>query len=529
MVKVFYNGIDVFSGLAPTPFVGVEDEFINYRDRFGAIKNITLQGSLTGKCKDMNYLVSAQNTLLNRFGTDYKIFEIKENNIPVYSYNYVKVNSISFEESKYMELLPFTINLSVYPNNLFTGIYGIIEPKNNITYTESQDGTISVKRNVSAKGINTNSTVNNALSNAISYVQSITGSNMITPAFIVSPLTTLLPRNISETVNRMDGTYSVDIDYIYRTNATASTVLSYTVDINYDEEKGIYNVSFKGNITAPIGYLFSNLRSEFQSLKESIFSLTFAKFTEVTNEQYLNSLPLNFNISENELDNSIEFSYSYDNDPYITKFDYSPSFTYDYTKDLYEVTIDGKLTTRGSQSEKNAILENALSQINIDTLAQNFYNTNTNISLSAPLNLNKKSFQIKRNKTQPEISVSATYDNTPIPPSSLKTFKYSISVDRSFYIHNPIQFLNGDNGAFKLNFYKRGSISIKGSATATNANLTNTVRSHALSLLNLHASYIGAKNRIRTEDNVTQSLQSNEQGFQYSFELTDTCETNIIN
>ena len=38
MVKVFYNGNDVFQNIAPTPFFGVEEQLINYRNRWETLE-----------------------------------------------------------------------------------------------------------------------------------------------------------------------------------------------------------------------------------------------------------------------------------------------------------------------------------------------------------------------------------------------------------------------------------------------------------------------------------------------------------
>jgi hypothetical protein len=129
-------------------------------------------------------------------------------------------------------MLNFTIDLTSYSENLFTGTYGVLDPVSTIKYTEQQDGTVAITRSFSARGFNTSNGTNNALSNARSYVQSLTGvSSLILPKFInITPSqSNLCPRKISETVNRFNSEYSIDIDYLLRKGARTSSIISYNV------------------------------------------------------------------------------------------------------------------------------------------------------------------------------------------------------------------------------------------------------------------------------------------------------------
>lgn len=530
MVKVYYNGENPFDGIAATPFVSISDEMIRYGDRFGAVENINLIGNITGQCQNFGFFINKQNLLLQKFGVDFKPFAILQDGEPgsIYSGNFIKVNSIDFEQSSYVGLLPFSISLTSYPSEFFTGIYGILDPSDNTRYTEQQDGTVTVSREFSARGFNTNANTNNALNNAINYVQSLTGQSPVAPVFISAAPGTLIPRQISETINRMESVYSVNIEYLYRKNSTSQSILSYAIDISYDEDNGVYNVTFDGSLSAPIGTSMSSLVTDFKRLKSSIFDIVLTRFKQVTNYQYLNSTPLNFNINENELENTISFNYAYSSDPYSVKFDKNFSLSYDYPTDLYSLNFNGTLTSRGPQKVRMQTLELELSKINIKSIAQNFYQSMVG-STSTPLNVNYKNYDIKKDITNPQITISAQFDNSPIPPPDFKTFNYSVSISPSFNIHNPVQFLNGDNGAFNMNFYKRGQVSVQGQASfATSANNVARVRSEAEKILNVYVGQMGGKNRVRVEDNIERDVFSIENGYSYNFTLTDTCETSIF-
>lgn len=530
MVKVYYNGENPFENIAPTPFVSISDEMIRYGDRFGVTENITLVGNITGECQDFNFFISKQNLLLQKFGFDFKPFSIVQSGeaSSIYSGNFIKINSVDFEQSNYNGLLPFSINLTSFPSGFFTGVYGILDPSDNTRYTEQEDGTVIVSRDISARGFNTSPNSNNALSNAINYVKNLTGQSIIAPKFISAPLSQLAPRQISETVNRMESSYNVNIEYIYRKNATAQSIFAYSIDINYSEENGIYDVTLNGSLSAPIGTSISSIRTDFASLKSNFFNIVLTRFRQVTNYQYLNSTPINFDINENELENTINFNYSYSSDPYSVKFDKNISLNYDYATDLYTLNFNGTLTSLGSQQARTQILENELSKIDVKSIVQNFFQINVGDN-SEPLNPNYKNYEVKRDVTNPQITISAQFDNTPIPPAGFKTFTYNLSISPSFYVHNPIQLLNGDNGAFKMNFYRRGQISIQGQASfATSTNNITLVRTEAEKILNIYAIKMGATARLRTEDNIERDIFSTDNGYNYTFNLTDTCETNIF-
>ena len=272
----------------------------------------------------------------------------------------------------------------------------------------------------------------------------------------------------------------------------------------------------------------SSLVTDFKRFKSNIFDIVLTRFRQVTNYQYLNSTPLNFNINENELENTISFNYAYSSDPYSVKFDKNFSLSYDYPTDLYSLNFNGTLTSRGSQKVRMETLESELSKINIKSIAQNFYQVTVGSS-SDPLNVNYKNYDIKKDITNPQITISAQFDNSPIPPPGFKTFNYSVSINPSFYIHNPVQFLNGDNGAFDMNFYKRGQISVQGQASfATSTSNVTRVRSEAEKILNIYVGKMRGLNRVRIEDNIERDVFSIENGYSYNFTLTDTCETSIF-
>ena len=528
MVKVFYNGIDVFSGVAPTPFIGIDDEFINYGQRWGVSKKITLQGMVTGTCSD-SYpdLIFKQNKVFSGFREDFKNLEIKQDNQTLFSGGYIKVNSIDFDQSNYVGILNFTIDLTSYSENLFTGTYGVLDPVSTIKYTEQQDGTVAITRSFSARGFNTSNNTNNALSNARSYVQSLTGvGSLILPKFIniIPSASSLCPRKISETVNRFNSEYSIDIDYILRKGARTSSIIYYNVDADYDDERGLYTASINGNLDGGSCKTMAELRTEFANFRP--YDITLTNFNKLTNYNYLNREPESFSINENDIDNKIDFNYTYTSDPQNVKFDYNIDINNDFLTDQISIGFNGTLTARGPESSRLAKTEAALNSLNIVPLCQQFYLQNVS-NPSLPMNTNPKSYSVKRDKINGTISIQSNFDNSQIPPFGFKTLQWNVSVTPSINKYNPIQYLNGNNGAFNLNMRSRGQISIQGSASfETNDDKTNIVRNKAIEILNLYSQ--GYSNRLRVEDRVERNLRADDNGYVYSFTITETAETPLF-
>ena len=66
----------------------------------------------------------------------------------------VKVESINFDSSPYLQSLPYSVSFAHYPSGGFQFAYGVSNPSSTWNYTENQNKTISIEHSVSAKGIN---------------------------------------------------------------------------------------------------------------------------------------------------------------------------------------------------------------------------------------------------------------------------------------------------------------------------------------------------------------------------------------
>jgi hypothetical protein len=547
MVKVLYNGVDVFSSNgAPTPFVSIADKMINLGDRWGTAKTISLRGMITGSVctPGVAYLdlLNKQNGIVSGFRQDFKPLVIYDTatNKNNFSGDYIRVENIDFESSEYFNRLPFKIDLTYYPVEVFTGVYGVVSPVSSIKYSEQPDRSVNITRTFSAKGFNTSSSSNNALDNAINYVRSLTGnSNIIAPVLggnnLSNFISTIQPRKKNESINRSEAIYSLTLDYSVREGAQTSSLLNYTTDIQYDEQKGIYTVDLKGDLSAGIDKTMSQLQSEFKTLDTySLANFIFIKSINPSAGIALNPTAESININEVEEKNSIDFSFTYSTDPKPVKLNYNLNINEEYLNDKISVNFDATLTAKGPQGLRLAQLEQSLNNLNVFAYCASGYKYAIQ-NPSLPLNPNPKKYEIKRNLTNSNNSynISATYDNSQIPPvdntANFKAFSYNINVVPSLYAYFPIQFLNGDNAAFNMKYYKRGKVTINGTALVSgSADYSSNVRAAALNFLGKYESSIACSNITRIEDNVERTTLSDENGYVYSFNISDTCETPIF-
>lgn len=532
---VQYDNFD-FSSISEgvDPFVGVSDEQVLVGGKFKTLKRITVQGQIipTNFCSNSQNVSSKINTLFNALKNDFR--SIMAGGI---TGQFVRCESVDVNQSSFFGGANYTANFICYPDNLSDVGYRILNPTDNRQITENTDGTITITRQISAQGIGPNA-IDNArdfINNGITPLKNVAPPILFSIGNLTAPGPDLKPRRLIETVNRIDGTVSLDVEFVYRSNASNnSTIFSNSIDISYDEKIGIYTVNLQGNlITANIEGPTSNwndikdqLKSNLQSI--NLFTLALTRFRELTGLNYLNPEPETFSITEDSLNNSLNFNYTYTSDPYDVKSDISYEMNYDRIKDITTITINGTLTARGPQKDKKIKLESAYNNLNLFNMANSFFVKNAE-SKTSNLNSNPINSNITYNQyeeTVTSMSFSTQFSNQFEEIPGFIRFQYNLTAKPSINAYNPVQFLNGNNGVFDLNFYKRGSISINGSAIAISNSLKDVVRNRALNKLNNLRSSLGASQEVETEDNVTRSVNS-DNGFNYEFNISQNCETII--
>lgn len=434
---------DNFTFNNPIPFVSKSQEIINYGDRWGQITKISLQGQLTGACPDdFNVLFTGQNNLISGFSRDFKKLSIKEDGKTLFEADSCIVRSINFDSSKYVRLLNYSIDLDCYERDLFSGVYGVLDPVNEYTFTENEDQSITINHNISARGINTSS--NSALNNARNYVYTLTGYNTsILPINISNTNYVPLIRSYVENINRLNGTYSIQENYIVDISndpdISPAYFTRYTTNISQNIASDFNNISIQGTIQGAKTGNFANTRSYAQNL--DLYAICQNVFDET-----LNDIPISLSFEENQAANLINFSATFDTDTIeptnSTYFDYSVEINKDTITSLSSITISGPIKSRGNLKEK---FENA-QQFIADQItaygnlpdylfneAQSIYNslkTTMNIGSSIHLNSRVRNFSITESPERGEITLSATFDDKDSPPGSSLVKSSSFNITR---------------------------------------------------------------------------------------------------
>jgi len=490
-------------GSQPTPFVTLQQEMLNDHGgpadgRWGAVDKISIKGFLTGiaggdNCGDMmGNLISAQNSLLNGFGVDFKelvVSDVGEESVYV-GYNCI-VRGINFDESPYNGLLPYSIDIDAYDedywNNVVSNAMGVLDPEDSYDFDQDpEDEIVKITHTVSARGFNTSDTATNALENAKTFVHGRTGYRFDTyvglPKFIEAGTCgsagtdgeqcCFIPvlKTQSESIDRIGSTYSVTETYEADPSGCSGIILRYSTSL----ESGIDNDFVRGTIDAETTHSktgnWEDLRSYFQEL--NFFEL----LTDDTQYDAFNSTPVTLNIEENETGREISFSASWDDNtlfagtPNKALYDYNISFSTDNISDVTAATINGTIKGRGNLQEReaatSAYLSNDVQASDLRTLANTAYAEYQGKGLIG------SDFSLRSVPTAHTVSsgaygdidVSATFDDKWMLADEDKlresTYSYSVKAPMKIFKPKPAVNANGLYAIFDTNVVSREEFSI---------------------------------------------------------------------
>jgi hypothetical protein len=397
---------------SPTPLVELSRENAYNNNHLGYIDSIVLRGQLTG---NFNQLQTGQSGILNIFNQNFGLFEIYEATDRVglvfqkiYEKSGINIKSISFDEAPYYGLINYNIEL-----NCSTMSGNVINPVNQYNFVENKDKTISLSHNVSAQGINTAGypSKSNALENAINFVVQNTGlANVPTIKFISGASNNFYLQNISESIDRLNATYSIDEYYTNSLlNTGASGILKYSLDITSGVTTDSINLSLKGSYKGPLGGNINDLRN----------SLNATQLVSSMYSSYFNPIPINYNISENTGENIINFDYSFDNislpNPYLK---YETSVQKDEVEQVMKVDINGSIVARGNRYYRYFLSQLYTSSLTgqFKTLADNAlvdfkdFNSDTGV-----YTLRLQNIDVVKNPKDGTITAKVSYDDKPMP------------------------------------------------------------------------------------------------------------------
>ena len=364
-----------------TPYISRTQTPIYHGVRSGQITQIDLAGQLTGSSYDA--LITAQTKLVSGFSKDFQSLDLREKatdeatvltSVQGFPLSNCIVDSINFSDSNYNKLLDYSISIRAYEASLFSGVSKVLNPVNSFVFSEIEDGKRTINHTVSAQGINTNASgtlEGNALDNAKNFVLSLTGwSNQVLPEMIrkgdFTRYSSINPslKSQSESINRMNGSFSVTEDWIFDENNSEDASREVSVDIqsgiNSDFVIATVNVNVKGDKRKSI----SDIRNKVPRNNE-LYKIAKDSFESMRGDasRQLNAQPSSVNVEEDAESKNISISAVFsDNDihPYpvigasnkpkghpYKKQDYA---YFDYSVDLNrdEITSTTKVSINGT-------------------------------------------------------------------------------------------------------------------------------------------------------------------------------------
>jgi hypothetical protein len=417
----------------PTPFVTLNQGNTSFNKNWGKDTTINLEGQLTG---DYENIRKSQSGLFSIFNQNFGNFQIYEGNDKIYEKSGIIIKSINFNESPYFGVLDYNIEL----NSLeFSG--NVTDPKNEFSFNENKDKSITLNHSISAKGLNTNSNSykSNALQNAIDFVKTYTGLNNIPTLKFISGVNSrnFYLQNFSESIDRLNGTYSIEEEYqASLLNTGLSGNLSYTINIDSGVSSNFLQINIRGAYKGTRDRDINQLRN----------SLNITSLITGSYSGYFNPNPLQYNISENTGENSISFDYSFDNidlpNPY---FRYSTSVSRNALEQVCNVQVQGEMIARGNLKYRSSLINSNISNLtnsflSIATGALSGFKDLNNLTINSPLRF--KSMTINKNINEGKLTATADYDDKYMPAGYFLDSAYSVSIEAPYWYMNNVPTCN---------------------------------------------------------------------------------------
>jgi len=410
-MNISYNSITFNSIGLENPYLLLDENMVYVNKKWINQRNINLQGMMTG---DFNQIITKQTALVNMFSTDFKT--LQADSIP--SFTYCKVNNINFPESNYQNILNYSISLLSYGDQFNYINSGVLDPVNEISISENNDGTFVVSHNASARGINKSTSALNAAKNFVNSLKGISQYNIGSLEQFNNELnnSSFVLKNFSESIDRINGSCSIKEDYIFNSNLNdinpADGILKYSVEYRSGLRDDFATADVRGTIEYD-----KNVQPDASQVSTLANNGTFKTKAEAVLGGSVNAIPESFNINVEK--GKLDFNFTYINNvitqPY---FDYKLSFKYDkiYSKTVIE--ISGPVIAKGNLKQKNTQLDTFLAGItNMETYLYNIVNSNYSTWCSAVgsnvyiLRPKANNLSVRRSLPKGTLEISANFDD----------------------------------------------------------------------------------------------------------------------
>ena len=480
-----------FSGM-PTPYVSRSQEMVYVGQKWCQLTTLTLQGQIIGSepvdGENLNTisLLNDRVEILRGFSESFNKLAIYENGTSYEIFEGCMVKNIDFSPANW-GMQDYTISLECISSSEFLGAFGVMDPKESVSFNDSQDGTVSISQSISAQGFTTNTSSSSevAITNAKNFVEARTGYGVhrIAPHFIggISDANLVLTE-ISKDINRVQGTYACSLQYTVQTGAIGDVAItpgcvntiSASVNSGAGADYTTVDVSYKvqgDKYASP-----SSVRSN-KATTGTLFSIaTGAAGVELC------QVPLSINVKDSaETNKTIEISASFDDNLIYSDLgtgvflDYNVSVDTDDITDMASVSINGEILARGNnrhQFDLKSGYYHSYVSTGLFFLANEIYTgLNSDIlygNVAWSLNPSPTSFEVDFDEIKGTVKCSASYDNGDYK-DNYKIFNYKIDVTPSLkqYTAKPSCNENGLYGVFNLNTQTREKVSMNMNSQAT--------------------------------------------------------------
>jgi len=433
-MNISYNSTTFNSIGINNPYLLLDENMVYVNKKWINQRNITLQGNITG---DYSQITSKQTSLINMFGQDFKTLQVDT----LDPFDYCRVNNINFDQSKYQNILNFSISLLSYGDDFNTINSGVLDPVSEINITENANGIFSVSQNVSARGINKSSA---ALDAAKTFVQNLEGINKYNISsltqFNTNVSSSYILKTRVENIDRINGSYAIKADYIFDSSLNDMTlsagIAQYTIDFRSGFRDDYATASVKGTIDYNKDYYPDS--TDFATYANANFQ---SKAAGVLGSA--NAIPetFNINIEKGKLDFDITYINNTITQPY---FDYKLSFKYDkiYSKTI--IDISGPVIAKGNLKERNIKLDAFLAGIgNPETylyaIANGAYSAWASAVIGQTYQLRPKANNISVRRSLPKgtLEISASFDDGISAAANFISNSFSVTYNPPLKIYYP--------------------------------------------------------------------------------------------
>jgi len=386
-------------------------------------------------------------------------------------------------------------------SGFFSGAFGVLEPRDEISISEGDDGFGTINRTISARGFVTTS-ITNAINNVKNYVAGRTGDSYVKSIGQISGFSnsgsfTPVLIQVAENLDRLSLNYSVQQTYRFKMisgDAEAQNnysfnnyyLTSYSTNLISGAGDDFVTASIQGEIKAGVtgatgDALLSGLLTQLSGLNP--YSIISGKYGAPNSLNFCKD-PIDFNVAQDLLARKIQFNASYDNlefyssanDKYCYSgcyWDASINHTIDDLTKITTIELRGEIKARGSTTNRyNNSIEylgvlmlggSSSTQPRLFDFANDYYTGYLGVSNPIlALNQNPSQVNIDNNSILGTISISATFDNKD-RFLDLNTNDYSITYEPYNTIFSYASSCNDSTKhlAVDVNVKKREKISVE--------------------------------------------------------------------